>query len=261
MFFYLIGFTDSATPVMEGIVRFHNYIFIYLTFIFFFVFSIFINILLEFYHNTNYPELGEELFVRKFSGDLNKTAHGTALEIFWTTVPSFVLVAIALPSFGLLYGMEEVTDPSITFKIIGHQWYWSYEFSDSIFFQTPLSEKFNFNQNLNFDSNMLSEEELNLGEFRLLAVDNPVVLPVNTHIRALITADDVLHSWAIPSFGVKVDAVPGRLNQVSMYIKRPGTYYGQCSELCGVNHGFMPIVIKAVDYENYCAWLGSKLID
>jgi len=271
LFIFTLGFIDSATPVMEGIVKFHNYIFIYLTFIFFFVFTIFVNILTEFYYITNYPESTSQLYIRKYSGDLNKITHGTALEIFWTTMPSFILVAIALPSFGLLYGMEEVTDPTITFKVIGHQWYWSYEYSDSLPFFNAEDVIFDVETktlspgltlkpvSINFDSNMVPEEELQLGEFRLLQVDNFIVLPTNVHIRALITSDDVLHSWAIPSFGVKVDAVPGRLNQTSIFIKRPGTYYGQCSELCGVNHGFMPIVVKAVDFEDYLNWLSTKI--
>lgn len=265
LFPFLIGFIDSATPVMEGIVKFHNYIFIYLTFIFFFVFCVLISIIIEFYYSVAYPKSNSEIVTRKFYGDLNKITHGTYLEIFWTIVPSFILVAIALPSFALLYGMEDISDPTLTFKIIGHQWYWSYEYSDTIQF-----EKYNANDNkyeydwkdcnTSFDSNMITEDELSPGEFRLLQVDNFVVLPTNFHIRCLITSEDVLHSWAVPALGLKVDAVPGRLNQAMIYIKRPGTYYGQCSELCGVNHGFMPIVVKAVDWEDFRAWILAKSI-
>jgi len=134
-------------------------------------------------------------------------------------------------------------DPALTLKVVGHQWYWSYEFSDYV--------TLDGGENLDFDSYMLALGDLTLGNLRLLEVDNRVVLPINTHIRIIVTAADVLHSWAIPSFGLKVDACPGRLNQTSLFIKREGTYYGQCSEICGVNHGFMPIVVKAVDLDSY----------
>jgi len=177
------------------------------------------------------------------------------LEIIWTLVPSFILILIAIPSFALLYAMDEVVTPAITLKVIGRQWYWSYEYSD--YYLTLLSD--GASSSLNFDSYMIPEDELAVGQLRLLEVDNPVVLPINTHIRVIISAADVLHSWAIPSLGVKMDAVPGRLNQASIFIKRPGTYYGQCSEICGVNHGFMPIVIEALPVKNYLAWVSSKL--
>jgi cytochrome c oxidase subunit 2 len=160
------------------------------------------------------------------------------LEIVWTITPSIILLLIAVPSFALLYSMDEVIDPTITFKAIGHQWYWSYEYSDYI------SSK---GVNIIFDSYMVPTEELKLGQFRLLEVDNQAVLPIYTHVRLLVTATDVLHSWAVPSLGVKIDCVPGRLNQVSLFIKKEGLYFGQCSELCGVNHGFMPISIRAVE--------------
>jgi len=139
--------------------------------------------------------------------------------------------------------MDEMIDPALTLKVVGHQLYWSYEFSDYV--------TLDGGENLDFDSYMLALGDLTLGNLRLLEVDNRVVLPINTHIRIIVTAADVLHSWAIPSFGLKVDACPGRLNQTSLFIKREGTYYGQCSEICGVNHGFMPIVVKAVDLDSY----------
>ena len=142
-------------------------------------------------------------------------------------------------------------DPALTLKVVGHQWYWSYEFSDYV--------TLDGGKNLDFDSYMLALGDLTLGNLRLLEVDNRVVLPINTHIRIIVTAADVLHSWAIPSFGLKVDACPGRLNQTSLFIKREGTYYGQCSEICGVNHGFMPICIEAVSLEDYVAWISSKI--
>ena len=139
--------------------------------------------------------------------------------------------------------MDEMIDPALTLKVVGHQWYWSYEFSDYV--------TLDGGKNLDFDSYMLALGDLTLGNLRLLEVDNRVVLPINTHIRIIVTAADVLHSWAIPSFGLKVDACPGRLNQTSLFIERERTYYGQCSEICGVNHGFMPIVVKAVDLDSY----------
>ncbi len=146
--------------------------------------------------------------------------------------------------------MDEVIDPAITVKAIGHQWYWSYEYSDYI------------NQNedsLQFDSYMIPTDELNEGDLRLLEVDNRVIVPINTHIRIVVTGADVLHSWAVPSLGVKIDCVPGRLNQTSVLIKREGVYYGQCSEICGVQHGFMPIVIEAVPLTQYITWISSQL--
>lgn len=146
--------------------------------------------------------------------------------------------------------MDEVIDPIITLKVIGNQWYWSYEYSDNLEFS---------DEPLIFDSYMVQEDDLAIGQFRLLEVDNRVVVPTNSHIRILITASDVLHSWAIPSLGIKLDACPGRLNQTSMFIKREGVFYGQCSEICGVNHGFMPIVVEAVSLEDYLTWLKNKI--
>jgi cytochrome c oxidase subunit 2 len=178
--------------------------------------------------------------------------HHTTLEVVWTIVPSLILILIAVPSFALLYAMDEVINPSITLKTVGHQWYWSYEYSD----QGVLAK-----DQILFDSYMMLEEDLSLGYLRLLEVDNRVVLPSKVHVRLLITAADVLHSWAVPSLGVKLDACPGRLNQTAMYIKRNGTFYGQCSEICGVNHAFMPITVDAVDMDDYIQWISSKLED
>ena len=162
--------------------------------------------------------------------------------------PSIILYLIAIPSFYLLYSIDEVLDPSITLKAIGHQWYWSYEYSDY---------KINFD-NLVFDSYMIPEDELELGELRLLEVDNRIVLPQNTHIRVLVTAADVLHSWAVPSLGIKVDACTGRLNQTSVFLLRDGIFFGQCSEICGVGHGNMPIVVESVSLDKYINWLSEK---
>ena len=168
---------------------------------------------------------------------------GTLLEIVWTIVPAVILVLIALPSLKLLYLMDEVMDPGLTIKAIGHQWYWSYEYSD---YQT---------ETLEFDSYMVPTSDLNKGDFRLLEVDNRLVVPINTHVRVLVTGADVLHSFAVPALAVKMDAVPGRLNQTGFFIKRPGVFYGQCSEICGANHSFMPIVIEAVSLDKYINWV------
>jgi cytochrome c oxidase subunit 2 len=167
-----------------------------------------------------------------------------------TVTPSFILMLIAVPSFALLYSTDELVDPSITLKAIGHQWYWSYEYSD----YTDSDDS-----SILFDSYMIPEDDLELGQLRLLEVDNRVVLPVNTNVRVIITSADVLHSWAVPSLGIKCDAVPGRLNQVSLYLKREGIFYGQCSEICGANHGFMPIVVEGVTLDNYVEWISNKL--
>jgi len=156
---------------------------------------------------------------------------------------------VAIPSFALLYSIDELIDPSLTIKCIGHQWYWSYEYSD---FEYQIGV-------INFDSYMIPEDDLSFGELRLLEVDNRVVLPVNTHIRILVTAADVLHSFAIPSFGIKIDACTGRLNESTLFILRNGVFYGQCSEICGVGHANMPIVIEAVDINKYLCWLIEKL--
>jgi cytochrome c oxidase subunit 2 len=178
--------------------------------------------------------------------------HGTFIEVVWTVIPALILVSIAFPSFKLLYFSDEVIDPSITIKAIGRQWYWSYEYSDySSDDDSPLS----------FDSYMIPTDDLKEGELRLLEVDNRIVLPVNTHVRVITTAGDVIHSWAVPSLGIKSDAFPGRLNQSSFIIKREGVYYGQCSELCGVNHGFMPIVVEAVPVEKYVSWAATQLLN
>lgn len=168
---------------------------------------------------------------------------GQTIEVIWTILPAITLVFIALPSLRLLYLLDEVSDPSITLKAIGHQWYWSYEYSDFL--------------QVEFDSYIIPTRELEEGNFRLLEVDNHTVLPMNTQIRVLITAADVLHSWAVPSLGVKVDGTPGRLNQTSFLMNRPGLFYGQCSEICGANHRFMPIVIERVPTNTFISWVSS----
>jgi cytochrome c oxidase subunit 2 len=176
--------------------------------------------------------------------------HASTLEVIWTIVPGLVLMVIAIPSFALLYAADELVDPAMTIKVVGHQWYWSYEYSD---YETDDGDS------LNFDSYIVQEDDLAIGSLRLLEVDNRVVVPTNTHVRVIVTAADVLHCWAVPSFGFKIDACPGRLNQSSIFVQREGVYYGQCSEICGVNHGFMPIVVEAVSLDNYVSWISSKL--
>ena len=176
--------------------------------------------------------------------------HGTLIEIVWTVIPSLILIIVALPSFALLYSIDEIVDPALTLKCIGNQWFWSYEYSD---FESQSCAT------IRFESYVIAEDDLEFGTLRLLEVDNRVVLPLKTHIRVLITAADVLHSWAIPSLGIKLDACPGRLNQTSLYILRNGVFFGQCSEICGSAHGAMPIAIKSVDSERFLLWLNSKI--
>ena len=163
----------------------------------------------------------------------SRRSHNTLLEIVWTAVPVLILVIIAIPSFKLLYYMDVEPETELTIKATGHQWYWNYTYPD--------------NGNFTFDAYMIAESDLQPGQLRLLETDNRLVVPVGTNVRVQTTAADVLHSWAVPQFGVKVDAVPGRLNQLWINVEEPGIYYGQCSELCGVNHGFMPITVQADD--------------
>jgi cytochrome c oxidase subunit 2 len=246
-----LGFQDSATPIMEGIVDLHNYIFFYLILIFVFVFWMFASILWDFVWIPRYSQgltLNQAGLYQKDMFAIKSLTHSSILEVVWTLTPSVILMFIAVPSFALLYAMDEVLHPAITFKAIGHQWYWSYEFSDYLE-TSPIA----------FDSNLTYQDELQKGEFRLLSVDNPIILPTGTHIRVIITSMDVLHSWAVPSLGVKVDGCPGRLNQAFFFLKRQGVFYGQCSELCGVNHGFMPIVVKAVSMQDYTTWINNQL--
>jgi cytochrome c oxidase subunit 2 len=246
-----LGFQDTATPIMEGIVDLHNYIFFYLILIFVFVFWMLMSIFWDFFVIPNTPSNFRKKGLHFYRSDMFKVkslTHFSILEVVWTITPSIILMLIAIPSFALLYAMDEVLHPAITFKAIGHQWFWSYEFSD-YFEDTTIT----------FDSNMTYQDELKKGEFRLLSVDNPIILPTNTHIRVIITSMDVLHSWAVPSLGVKVDGCPGRLNQAFFFLKREGVFYGQCSELCGVNHGFMPIVVKAVSLPDYSSWINTQL--
>jgi cytochrome c oxidase subunit 2 len=232
-----LSFQDGASPSFDGIVDLHDQIMFYLVIIVIGVSWMLGTIILKFNTKTN------PIVYKYFT-------HGTVIELIWTVTPALVLVAIAFPSFRLLYLMDEVIDPAITVKAVGSQWFWSYEYSDYI------SDS---GEPIAFDSFMVPEADLEEGQFRLLEVDNRVVLPVDTHVRFILTGSDVIHSFAIPALGLKLDAIPGRLNQTSTFINREGLFYGQCSEICGVNHGFMPIVIEAVSLEKYMAWLNEQL--
>jgi len=222
-----MGQQPAASPVMERMDGFHDLLLVIITVISLFVLGLLIYVMVRFNARAN-PRP-------------TRTTHNTWLEIMWTVVPIVILVVIAIPSFKLLYYQDRTPNAEMTLKAIGHQWYWSYEYPDHGDFA--------------FDSFMKYEDSLEEGEPRLLATDTKVVLPVDTDIRLLITADDVLHSWAVPAFGVKLDAVPGRVNETWVRINEPGTYYGQCSELCGVNHGFMPIEVEAVSKEEFDVWV------
>lgn len=226
-------FQDAASPSFEGIVDLHNRIMFYLVVILFGVSWVLMSVI------TNFNNLNNKLVYRHLN-------HGTLIELIWTVGPALVLVAIAFPSFKLLYLMDEVIDPAMTVKVTGHQWFWEYEYADF------LNEE---NEAINFDSYMKDESILEKGQLRMLEVDNPLLLPIDTHIRFVITAADVLHDWALPSLSLKVDACPGRLNQASVIIERPGVLYGQCSEICGVLHSSMPINIEAVEVEKFFLWL------
>ncbi|KAJ2955289.1 hypothetical protein NQZ79_g8689 [Umbelopsis isabellina] len=231
-----LGFQDGASPSYEGIVELHDQIMFYLVIILLGVTWVLSSIILNFNSNSN-------KIVHKYHN------HGTLIELIWTITPAFVLIAIAFPSFKLLYLMDEVIDPAMTIKALGHQWYWSYEYSDFV------NED---GESIEFDSYLVPTDELEEGQLRLLEVDNRVVVPVGTHIRFIVTGADVIHSFAVPALGLKIDAIPGRLNQTSVLVEREGVYYGQCSEICGVHHGFMPIAVEAVSLEKYLAWLNEQ---
>ena len=231
-----IGFQDGASPGFTGIVELHNNIFFYLVVISILVFWMLGSTIYN--YDANRSRITHKYLV-----------HGTIIEVIWTIIPALVLLAIAIPSFRLLYILDELILPTITIKVTGHQWYWSYEYSD---YETESGDP------IEFDSYMVPESDLELGQYRLLAVDQPVVVPENTHVRLIVTGADVLHDYAVPSLGIKIDATPGRLNQTSLLAERIGVFYGQCSELCGVWHGFMPTVVESVSVGDYLAWVDSN---
>ena len=222
-----VDFQTALSPSMERIVDFNLMVTIIIVIITAFVFGLMAWIVIRYNKKRNPVP--------------SKTTHNTLLEVVWTVVPVIILLIIAVPSFRLLYYTDRVEEADMTLKAIGHQWYWSYEYPD--------------HGDFTFDALMLEDDELEEGQPRLLATDEAVVLPVGAKIRLLTTADDVIHSWAIPAFGVKMDSVPGRVNETWFQINREGMYYGQCSELCGTLHGFMPIMIEAVSQEEFDAWV------
>nr|WNO18682.1 cytochrome c oxidase subunit II [Pintara tabrica melli] len=214
---------NSASPLMEQIIFFHDHTLIIL---------IMITILISY--------LMMSLFFNKY---INRfLLEEQMIELIWTILPTITLIFIALPSLRLLYLLDELNNPLMTLKSIGHQWYWSYEYSDFM--------------NIEFNSYMIQSND-HKNNFRLLDVDNRIILPMNNQIRILITATDVIHSWTIPSLGIKVDANPGRLNQTNFFINRPGIFFGQCSEICGANHSFMPIVIESISIKNFINWINN----
>nr|AQP30246.1 cytochrome c oxidase subunit 2 [Amitermes sp. D TB-2017] len=215
---------DSASPVMEQLIFFHDHALMIMLMIITTVFYTMISII-------------QNKQTTRF------ILEGQMLETIWTIAPAIILVFIAIPSLRLLYLMDEIHNPAMTLKAVGHQWYWSYEYSDFT--------------KLEFDSYMVQQEDQQINTFRLLDTDNRIVLPMNSPIRMIVTAADVLHSWTVPSLGVKTDATPGRLNQVSFSINRPGLLYGQCSEICGANHSFMPIVIESVSTNQFINWVSK----
>jgi len=235
-------FQDPCTPVMEAIVEIHAYIMFFLVVIVTFVFTALGCVAYTFWY-TDAVDRSDALAA-------SKVVHSTWLEVVWTLVPVAVLVAIASRSFALLYSMEEKFDSDVTVKVVGHQWYWEYQYAVG----THLLKEILFR----FDSYMKPDADLEVGQLRLLATDTSVLLPRTTRIRVLTTSADVIHSWALPAAGVKMDAIPGRLNQVNLFFNRPGVFHGQCSELCGVNHGFMPITVKALNAERFREWVGRQ---
>jgi cytochrome c oxidase subunit 2 len=225
-----LDFQEPATPVMEQLYNMHNVLLVMCFAISLFVLFVLLYICIR--------------FNRKRNPVASKTSHNTKLEIIWTTIPIFILIAIAIPSLRLHYFMERDVDAEMTLKVVGYQWYWHYEYPDA--------------GGVNFDSYMLKDKDLKAGDHRLLAVDNRLVVPVDTKIRVLITGADVIHAFAVPAFGIKRDAIPGRLNETWFQAEKIGTFYGQCSELCGVGHGFMPIVVDVVSKEDFAKWIAGK---
>lgn len=224
-----MGFQPAATPIMRELTNLHNLLLVIITLITLFVLGLLIYVVWRFGEKRNPTP--------------SKTSHNTVIEILWTVVPVLILVVIAVPSFALLYHQDVIPKADMTIKATGHQWYWEYQYPD--------------HGELTFDSNIVEVADLKPGQKRLLEVDNRIVVPINKTVRVIVTAapDGVLHAWAIPAFGVKIDAVPGRLNETWFRAEREGVYYGQCSELCGVRHGFMPIRVDVVSDRAFQAWL------
>lgn len=225
-----LGFQDSATTIMDKIVDLHTHLLWVILPI-----GIFVTVLMVY-------------VVWRFRASKNpiasQTTHHTLLEVVWTAVPVVILFIIAFPSVKLIYFADKVQDAEVTVKVVGNQWYWHYQYPDD---------------KIEFDSRMVADEDLKQGQRRLLEVDHEMVLPVHTNVRLLVTssAEDVIHSWTIPAFGVKQDAVPGRLREIWVNVKKEGVYYGQCSEICGANHAYMPITVRVVSKDAYKEWLND----
>jgi cytochrome c oxidase subunit II len=222
-----LNLQHAATPVMERLYDFHTFLLWIISAIALFVFGLLLFVIVRFRENI--------------SPVPSRATHHTLVEVRWTVVPVLILVVIAIPSFRILYYSDWIEEADMTIKAIGHQWYWSYEYPD--------------NGNFTFDAVLTPENELKPGQIRLLETDKRLVLPVDTTIRVLVTADDVIHSWSVPSFGVKRDAIPGRINETWIRIEREGTYYGQCAQLCGQGHAFMPITVEVVSKDAFKTWV------
>ena len=228
-----LGFQKSASESMDDIVWFHDYMLLpVITAITVFVLFLIAYACIRFRASKN--------------KEASTTSHNTFIEVIWTLVPCLILIVLAVPSFKVLYSQDEIPKAEVTIKAIGYQWYWGYEYPD---------------ENIIFDSYMIEEKDLKEGQPRLLSVDNEVYVPVNKVVKVMITANDVLHAWALPSFGVKRDAVPGRINETWFKADRTGTFYGQCSELCGIKHAFMPITVNVVSQEEYNQWLERAKVE
>ncbi len=227
-----MNFQEAATPVMEQVNQFHNLLLVIITGITIFVLVLMLYIAWRFSEKRN-PEP-------------SKTTHNTLLEVVWTVVPVLILVVIAIPSFRLMYYQAEVANADMTIKAIGRQWYWTYEYPD--------------HGDFSFDSFMIDDNEIDpeAGQLRKLSVDEEIVLPVGQNVRILVTASDVIHSFAVPAFGIKMDGIPGQLNETWARIDEPGIYYGQCSELCGIGHADMPIAVRAVSEEDFQDWIETQ---
>nr|YP_009776987.1 cytochrome c oxidase subunit II [Benthosema pterotum]QJA27723.1 cytochrome c oxidase subunit II [Benthosema pterotum] len=224
----MLGFQDAASPVMEELIHFHDHALMIVIMVSTLVFYMIVT--------TVSTQLTNKYII-----------DSQEIEVVWTILPAGILILIALPSLNILYLMDEIDDPHLTIKAVGHQWYWSYEYTDY--------------EDLGFDAYMVPTQDLLPGQFRLLETDHRVVVPMETPIRVMVSAEDVLHSWAVPALGVKLDAVPGRLNQTAFITGRPGLFYGQCSEICGANHSFMPIVVEAVPLKHFEDWSSLMLED
>jgi cytochrome c oxidase subunit 2 len=226
-----LGFQEPVTPVMQQINELHDGLTITITIISIFVLALLIYVMWNFREKKN--------------PNPSKVTHNTPLEIAWTVIPILILVAISIPSLRLHYYMDKAEEPDMAIKVAGYQWYWNYEYPD--------------HGDISFDSYMIKDEDLKKDQVRLLSVDNPIVVPVNKTVAVYTTGGDVIHSWAMPAFGVKKDAIPGRLNETWFRAEKEGVYYGQCSEICGVGHGFMPIEVHVVSEQAFDAWVeGSK---